>query len=402
MSAHFVSERRLGKRFVLSLALAFFGSGMLDVLASLFLVDIAKTFLGDSSLLSIAVVSQIVTLSSIAAVSFGLLNGFLSVKVDHKKLLLVGILLIIVGTVGCLLAPSLLYMGIFYPLDGAGTIIVSSMAFTLIGESLPLDRRAKSIGIVTAGGIFSSAIGFAVAGYIAVVGGWRSYLLWYVLPISLIALGLVYLSVPPEKRSEETIAEGATFLSAFKEVLINKSAAACLVGYTFMGIAAMWAFFAATFWINQFHIAIEYVGIISLTTIVAHAVGTLVGGRVVDTLGRKPVAITSWAARGLLVASIAFMPDFWSAFVITCVFMLVGGIGVTSGHCLNLEQVRKFRGTMMSLSQVFAYAGASLGAAIGGLILGVYGFLFLGMVFGLMNVFAASVVFFFAKDPSKS
>jgi len=397
-----ISDKRLGKRFVFSLALAVFGTSMLDVLSSLFLVDIAENFLGNSSLASIAIVGQVVTLSSIGAVVFGVLNGFLSVKVNHKKLMLLGVLFIVVGTVGCFLSPSLLYMGIFYPFDGAGTIIVSAMAFTLIGESLPLERRAKSIGIVTAGGIFSSAIGFAVAGYIATAGGWRSYLLWYVLPISIIAIVLAYFSIPSEQRSRQIFAEKASFLSSFKEVLINKSAAACLFGYTLMGIAAMWSFFAATFWRNQFNIDVKYVGIISMVAIVFHAVGNIAGGRIVDSFGRKPLVITSWIARGLLVASIAIMPNFWSAFVMTCLFMFVGGIAVTSGHCLNLEQVRKSRGTMMSLSQVFAYAGASLGAALGGLVLAVYGFLLMGIIFGLMNIVAALTILIFAKDPSKS
>ena len=139
---------------------------MLDVLASLFLVDLAKGFLGSSSYASIAIVGQIVTISSIAAVVLGILSGFLSVKINHKTLLLIGALCIVVGALGCFFAPSLLFLEIFYPFDGIGTIIVGAMAFTLIGESLPLEKRARSIGWVTSAGIFSSAIGFAWAGFI--------------------------------------------------------------------------------------------------------------------------------------------------------------------------------------------------------------------------------------------
>jgi hypothetical protein len=46
-----VVERPLGKRFIFSLALAVFGTCMLDILSSLFLVDLAKTFLGASNLI---------------------------------------------------------------------------------------------------------------------------------------------------------------------------------------------------------------------------------------------------------------------------------------------------------------------------------------------------------------
>ncbi len=400
MNAPLVSEKRIGRQFVFSLALAVFGTGMLDVLSSLFLIDIANTFLGDSSLSSIAIVSQVVTISSIAAVVFGVLNGFLSVRVNHKKLLLLGVLLIIIGTVGCYLSPSLVYMGIFYPFDGAGTIIVSAMAFTLVGESLPFEKRGKSIGIVTAGGVISSAAGFAVAGYIVAFGGWRSYLLWYVLPISLIAIGLAYASIPSEQRKNQSL-EKDSLLSGFKEVLTNKSAAACLFSYTLGGVAAMWAFFAATFWMKQFYIEIQYVGLISLVTILLHAAGNIIGGRIIDFFGRKPLAVTSWTTRGLLLGAIVFMPDFWSALAMSCIFMFVAGISVISGHCLNVEQVHKSKGTMMSLSMVFGYLGASLGAAFGALVLGLYGFQGLAITFGSLNLAGAITFLFFARDPTQ-
>ena len=134
-------DKPLGRRFIFSLALAVFGTSMLDVLSSLFLVDLAKTFLGSSNLVHLAVVSQIVTISSITAIVFGVLNGFLSVRIKHRTLLLFGALCIVIGTVGCLWAPNLLFLQIFYPFDGIGTIVVGAMAFTLIGESLPLEKE---------------------------------------------------------------------------------------------------------------------------------------------------------------------------------------------------------------------------------------------------------------------
>jgi predicted MFS family arabinose efflux permease len=133
MSTELAIEKHLGRRFVFSLALAFFGTYMLDVLASLLLVDLAKTFMGDASLPLVAVVSQIVTISGIAAVITGVLNGFFSVKFSHRKLLLIGALCIVIGTVGCFLAPNLLFLAIFYPLDGVGTIIVGAWLSRLSG-----------------------------------------------------------------------------------------------------------------------------------------------------------------------------------------------------------------------------------------------------------------------------
>jgi predicted MFS family arabinose efflux permease len=395
-------EKPLGRKFVFSLALVFFGTSMLDVLASLFLVDLAKAFLGSTSLVSIAIVSQIVTISSIVAVVFGVLNGFLSVKVNHKNLLLFGGLCIVVGALGCFFAPSFLFLEIFYPFDGIGTIIVGAMAFTLIGESLPLEKRASSIGWVTSAAIFSSGVGFAWAGFIGSIAGWRSYLLWYVIPISFVALALVYFVVPKTiNLQKQATAKSQNYLGSFKEVLLNKSAAACLFGNLFITAAGIWSFFAATFWRKQFLIPIQTVGLITLAVVLVYAVGSIIGGRIVNKSGRKRLVVLSWAGRGVLIAAIVFMPTFSSAFLMSAVATFIGGIAVASGNSLYLEQAPKSRGTMMSIAGVFASIGASVGVAVGGLALSAFGFQMLGLTFGVFGVASAAVILLLAKDPTK-
>jgi MFS transporter, DHA1 family, inner membrane transport protein len=395
-----VSNKPLGSKFVASLALAFFGTSMLDVLSSLFLVDITKTFLGTSSLATIAIVSQIVTISSIVAMTTGLLNGFFSVRISHKKLLLFGALCIVIGSIGCLLAPSLLFMQIFYPFDGIGTILVASMAFTLIGESLPLEKRAKSVGWVTASGVFSTGLGFALAGYIATFGIWRTYLLLYALPVSVVALAVAYLLIPSRKSiSTQT---NYSIKASFKQVLVNKSAIACLVSHTLMNAASMWSFFAATFWRKQFLLSVQETAIITVAVVMVYALGGVIGGRLVDGAGRKPVVVVTWVARGLLILGIVFMPTFWSALLLSFVATLVGGFALTAGHTLNMEQAPNARGTMMSLSATFGALGSGIGGAVGGLALAsAFGFQALGATLGLLGIAAAILVYLLAKDPTK-
>lgn len=387
-----------GKLLIPSLALAFFGTSMLDVLASLFLVDLAKTFLGSSSLPSIAIVSQIVTLSSAAAITFGVLNGFLSVKVNHKTLLLFGAFCIVVGVTGSLLAPNLLFLAIFYPFDGIGTIIVSAMAFTLIGETLPFEQRAKSVGIVTAAGIFSTALGYAIAGWIATFESWRAYLSWYVLPISLVALAFAFLAVP-FRYVQQVQTEKQSFSRSFKEVLLNRSAAACLLGSMLLTAGGMWSFFAATFWKKNFLLSTPTVAAITVAVVSVYALGGFVGGRVVDKVGRKRMTVCTWFARGVLIALIVFMPDVLTALLMSFVATLVGGFAVTAGHCLSLEQAPKSRGTMMSMGGVFGSIGVSVGIAVGGLTLGMSGFQLMGLLLGLLGVASSMAVLFFARDP---
>jgi predicted MFS family arabinose efflux permease len=392
-----VVDRPIGKRFIFSLALAVFGTSMLDVMSSLFLVDLARTFFGSSDLIYLAIVSQIVTISSIAAIVFGVLNGFLTVRVKHKTLLLFGALCIVIGAVGCLLAPSLLFLQIFYPFDGIGTIIVGAMAFTLIGESLPLEKRAKSIGVVTSSGILSTAIGFAIAGFGANIGGYRSYLAWYVLPISFVALFVVYFLVPKDLQQVENLKQ--SFSGSFKQVLLNKSAAACLFGNMFLVAAGVWSFFAASFWRKTYLLPLEVVAWITVAVVLVYALGGFMGGRLVNRVGRKRFVVYSWSIRGLLIAAIVFMPDVYSALFVSFAATLIGGFALTGGHSLMVEQAPKSRGTMMSISGVFGSIGVTIGTTFGGLAL-TQSFQLLGLTLGIFAVVSALVVLFLAKEPS--
>jgi MFS family permease len=389
-------SKPLGRQFILSLALVVFGTSMLDVLSSLFLVDLAKTFLGSSDPLYLGIASQIVTISSMAAIVFGILNGFLSVRIKHRTLLLFGALCIVIGAVGCLLAPNLLFLFIFYPFDGIGTIIVGAMAFTLIGESLPLEKRAKTIGVVTSSGIVSIAIGFAIAGYGANIGGFHSYLAWYVLPISLFALFAAFFFVPKNLQQDTMVKQ--SFSKSFKQVFLNRSAGACLIGNMFLTAAGMWSFFAATFWRKYYALPIEVVALITVAVVLVYALGGFMGGRLVDRFGRKRFVVYSWFTRGVLIAAIVFMPDVYSAMFMSFAATLIGGFAVTGAHNLIVEQVPKSRGTMMSISGVFASIGVTIGSATGGLAL-TQGFQILGLSLGIFAVIAALIIFFIAKEP---
>lgn len=171
------------RRFLFALIIAVFATVIIDVLTPLLLTYIAETFS-----VSVAVASQVNSASIFAGVIIALLMGALSVRFKHKILLMIGVLCIIVCSVGSFLAPNFFSLMIFYPLNGVGSAIVSAMSLAMVGEFYALEKRGKAIGLITATGYFAFIIALPITNFIANMAGWRFVLLWFVLPFSVVSL----------------------------------------------------------------------------------------------------------------------------------------------------------------------------------------------------------------------
>lgn len=79
---------------------------------------------------------------------------------------------------------------------------------------------------------------------------------------------------------------------------------------------------------------------------------------------------------------------------------LVFGMVVSASNSLTLEQVPKFRGTMMSINSAAVSAGGALGAAVGGLELVLFNYGILESTLGAMGFAAAIVFYFLTMDPT--
>ena len=69
---------------------------------------------------------------------------------------------------------------------------------------------------------------------------------------------------------------------------------------------------------------------------------------------------------------------------------------------LTLEQVPRFRGTMMSLFSAVYSLGSALGAGVGGLVLLLYDYGFVGISLGAIGIASAIVFYLLTIDPTKT
>ena len=74
----------------------------------------------------------------------------------------------------------------------------------------------------------------------------------------------------------------------------------------------------------------------------------------------------------------------------------------TAFSSLTLEQVPRFRGTMMSITLAAMNTGGTLGAGVGGLALILYDYEFMGVSLGGMGLVGAAIFHLLVKDPTKT
>jgi DHA1 family putative efflux transporter-like MFS transporter len=326
--------------------------------------------------------------------------GILSVRFDHKKLLFFGVLCITLGTLGCYLAPSFFYMQIFFPVEGIGTITVSGMSLALVGEFLILTKRPKATGWLLAGAsIAGLASSIVITLFFSTTEGWRSFLFWFALPISLISLVAVSLGVPSAPQKLKTTGKQA-YLRNFKQIFFKKSSAFCMVANMVRHTAIAYSVvYSVTFFRNHFGLSLSDGALFTLGNLSLFALGSIIGGHLINRIGRKRQIITMLVIASPTLMLAALIPNLWFSIALHYVFFFIVSMGYPASMSLTLEQAPESRGTMMSINTIFITLGFALGAAIGGAALIMGGWMVVILTFAVLSLIAAAIYFFLVKDP---
>jgi MFS family permease len=392
------------RTFVPSLMLCYFSTYLLDFLVGLLLLDVTLTFFGSSDKIFVAITSQIATVSSIAAVITGILIASLSVRVDRRLILLIGAICIPIGVLGCALAENFLTLEIFFPFDGVGSIIVGSMVFAIAGETLPISKRARALGWIVSGATWAQFFGALLIRYFFPAGNWQAFLLWYAFPVSIFAVIFAFFSLKSAALTKQkSNLERLPIYIGFKEVFKNRSATSCLVGNMIRHAGMIWGtVFSATFFRLKFDIPLPTYALVALFGTILFALGNIGGGQIVEKVGRKRLVLLCFALAGTFTIFAVFIPIVWLAIAFGLAGNVVGGMGSAGTLNMTVEQVPKYRGTIMSMSTVFVTLGAAIGTAVGGAVLAISGnYQILALTF-VSFTFLAGGIYLFTKDPCRS
>jgi DHA1 family inner membrane transport protein len=394
-----------GKRFVPAIVFMVFALNIASLTLTLLTREIGATFFGSESQATVGITSQLSTIGFAAAVAAGVAVSVLAIRFAHKSLLLTGITLQVASAAGAFVAPSFLWMEVFFAMDGLGSVLSGIAFITLIGDFVPQNRKAKAVSYITAAVFLASFVGAPLISAVAGLGTWRYAYLLLGLPFATAALVVSILAIPSISHEHKPLIDREKYVRSFKHVFLNRSAAACLVASLFFtGIIGLFAinFFRQQFW-SELPLTLQahYASYVAMVSTLLFAVGSLVAGRLANRFGVKTLTVLGALGDGVFIVLLFLSPNLWMALAFNWLHVWSATTAGTALSCLALDQVPEARGTMMSMKSVFGNIGNTIGPAVGGSLLVSASYQALGFVLGGMSMVASAIIFFLAKDQAK-
>jgi MFS transporter, DHA1 family, multidrug resistance protein len=384
------------KLFVLSTVLPFLVTFMANGILILLLSDITATFFGSVGPSTIGLAGQLSTYNSLAEAVAALLIGFLAIKFRHKPLFLAGILCITISAIGNFLAPTFEVMMGFFILEGIGSVIITVVGLSLIGDFVPAKDKSKAVSYTQASFYLSAILGPPIVGVLTTMGGWRYAFLFYAIPIAIIALVIAQVGIP-KKLPVEKVQLKFDYIGAFKSVLLNRSAILCLLAQLLLlgSVVGMYVMVL----LRNYGITTIQSSIILMLAGGTIGLGGLFAGRIIDKIGKKQTAIMFFILDAIFLFLVFQTTDLLTGVILNTIHTFFIGGGLASLSILSLDQIPEARSTMMSMTSLFGKLGNTIAGSIASFALITFGsYPIMGIAFAVMASTTA-VILLFTKNP---
>jgi ACS family hexuronate transporter-like MFS transporter len=374
------------------LAIAIFMTFTVIVMLGPLLVDLAKEFHT-----SVAVTGQLASATAFTWAFTALLAGPLSDTYGRRLIILMGLILMVIGTLSSALAWNFGSLLAFRFLTGLGAAVIGPGSIATVVDMFPPERRGKALGWLISSIGLGTAFGVPIVALLTDVGGWR--LPFYVLGTLLLILWLILWVWFPRSQTQPGYA--LTFVSHFKEVgskavfwyLLMSN---CLMNTAFMGVSN----YQAAYLMRIYHLNAGEIILPMMLAGLGVIAGSLIGGRVAGQRYRLTFLSISLFLGGL-VASLVFTTQMSPWITVGLSFGTVGLLLITSPviALLLTELAGQSRATATGMFAVSNQFGLMGGASIGGLMLSIGGFPFVGLFCSVAAAIAAIVIRLKVREP---
>ena len=287
----------------------------------------------------------------------------------NRRLLLVGLGLFVAANVGTAAAASLSWLLGARVLAGVAAGTLTPTAARLASAISPVDRRGEALAVVVGGASLSAVVGVPLGTLAGAYLGWRIIFFAIALTAAALMVALARQAWPRGREGE-----------AGSPVRLGRTAR--VVAVTFLWSAGSFTFFSYLSVVLLAAAGVAGVGIAAYLFVfgAAGVAGAILAGRAIDARGPIPVVLTGLALIVAALMGFAALTEAAAAshdaVILVALLVAVYGGGtwaITPAQQYRLLGAKENERVLLSLNASALYAGVALGAAAGGIVLGVSG-----------------------------
>jgi predicted MFS family arabinose efflux permease len=226
-------------------------------------------------------------------VLFGLPAATLADRSNRRNLIAGAIALWSVMTALCGYATSFAQLVLTRVGVGVGEAGLTPPAHSIISDLFPQQRRGTALAIYSVGIYIGILLGLSCGGYIAEQFGWRRTFLVMAAPGMLVSILFVLTVREPVRGASETLPDAAgnyqTFLDVLRFLWVTPALRYTLIGITFCSLFTQTqGAWLPSFLVRTHGMTVARAGLmLGVASGVGGGLGTLIGGRLSDTLGTR-------------------------------------------------------------------------------------------------------------------
>jgi predicted MFS family arabinose efflux permease len=335
-------------------------------------VELAKEFRT-----SVAMTGQLISAMAFTWAMTALMAGPLSDIYGRRLIILVGLTLMVIGTLSSALAWNFISLLAFRFLSGIGAAMIPPNCLATVTDIFPPEQRGKALGWVTSALGLGTAFGIPAVALLTDIGGWR--LPFYFIGVLLILLwGILWVWFP---RNQSRTGSRTTFLSHFREVGSKTKFWYALTANGLQVMAFMGLFgYLAVYLMQVYRMSAGETALPLTLAGIGVIAGTIIGGRVA-THRLRLVTLSICFILGGLAAPLIFTAhlSLWITVVMSFCFAVLLTMSWPVMALLLIEMAGRSRATATGIFATSNQLGVVLGTSMGGLMLHLGSFPLVGL-----------------------
>ena len=343
---------------------------------------------------SVPLVGQVLTLGALMVAIAGLFTGPVSDHYGHRNSIVVGLQLLAISAITMAIAPNLIIMAIGGLIGGLGMALTYGVAFAVVSTHFNGDARRQAVGMTQAMASIAVLAGPPALVGVAVLTAWRGSFL--VMASAMLIAGLVaWRFLPADPAPVGRCASPRRILRNYIPLLETPAVRmlyiiSVLRSFTIGGLAV----YLGAFYFDVVGLSSREVAIAFMLDGTGMALGSLAGGGRLGGFNPRHTFAVGAGLIGLGALTIYTVQP--AAVVIVALAMaisFVAGVTFTSLTSLLAQESPVAAATTMVLNISMIAAGAALGSAFGGVLIGIAGYPAVGLAAIATSLLAAVLVY---------